>query len=234
MTVLAENLKWYKCLTWAEGTTHGGGIDTSAPITDNSPENIFDNVSDAERVDGDTEYRKIFLRNENSDSYTSVKAWIDANTPATNTHVTILAGGSKSQQSVDSEALSGTFTFTNGSPTVTCTTNISKECRPGEKIFNSSDDINTSAVAIASISTDGLTITLAGNYTGTGGSGKNAKIAPITSSTFVAPDSISHADVLILGTIGENQSIAIWLKRVVTPGGDGYTNDSFTIKVSSS
>lgn len=234
MTVLAENLKWYKCLTWAEGTTHGGGVDTSSAITDNTSENIFDNVSDAERVDGDTEYRKIFLRNENADSYTLVKAWIDANTPATNTHVTILAGGSKSQQSVDSAALSGTFTFTNGSATVTATNDISKECRPGEKIFNSTEDTNSNAVAIQSVSTDGLTITLASNYGGTGGSGKSAKIAPITSSTFVEPDSISHADALILGTLGENQSIAIWLKRVVTPAGDGYTNDSFTIKVSSS
>lgn len=234
MVILAENLKWYKCLTWAEGTTHGGGIDTSSEITDNTSENIFDNVSDAERVNGDTEYRKIFLRNENSDDYILVKGWIDANTPATNTNITIVAGGSKSKQSEDSDALSGTFTFTYDSTTVTASTDISKECRPGEKIFNSTDDTNSNAIAIASISTDGLTITLDSAYLGTGGASKNAKIAPITSSTFVSPDSAVHADALVLGTLGEDESIAIWLKRVITPAGDGYTDDTFTIKVTSS
>ena len=234
MALLEENLVWYKCLTWTEGTSHGGAVNTSAPITNATPENIFDNISDSERVNGVTDYRKIFQRNENDDTYPGVVAWMESNTPLESTHITILAGGSKSKQSVDSDALSGTFTFTNGSATVTASQDISRECRPGEKIFNSTEDINTSAVAIASISTDGLTITLVGEYGGTGGAGKSAKLAPITSCTFVNPTSKAHADRLILGDVPQNGSIGIWLKRVVTPGGAGASTDPFTIKTSSS
>jgi len=234
MPILAENLIWYKCQTWTEGTTHGGGMDTGSPIASATLENIFDNVNDAERVAGVTDYRKIFLRNENQDTYPGCLGWMDSNTPLETTHITMIAGGSKSKQSVDSDALSGTFTFTNGSATVTASTDISKECRPGERIFNSTEDTNTNAVAIASISSNGLTITLVENYTGTGGAGKDAKIAPITSCTFVNPTAKGHEDALILGNLPENAGIAIWLKRVVTPEGAGSSTDPFTIKVSSS
>jgi hypothetical protein len=234
MAISASNLKWYRCTTWAEGDSHGGAVDTGNEITTNVKNNIFDDVSDAERIAGDTEYRKIFFRNENSDAYNTVKGWIDANTPASNSAITILAAGSKSVQGNDSAALSGTFTFTNGSTEVTASTDISLECRPGEKIFNSTDDTNTSAVAIASISANGLTITLASNYGGTSGSSKNAKIAPITGCTFVSPTSKTHEDVLDLDSLAQNESIGIWVKRVITSGGDGYTDDSFTIKVENS
>ena len=37
-------------------------------------QNIFDDVTDAERVAGDTDYRKIFIRNENEQSWAAVKA----------------------------------------------------------------------------------------------------------------------------------------------------------------
>lgn len=233
MAILAENLTWYKCLTWAEGSSHGGGMDTSSPISNNTSQNIFDNISDAERISGVTDYRKIFLRNENEDTYENIKAWIEENTPAENTHITVVAGGSKSKQSADSDALSGTFTFA-ASTEITCTNDVSKECRPGEKIFNSTDDTAANAVAIASVSADGLTITLASSYGGTTGASKGAKLAPITASTFVNPTSSGHADVLILGSLPQNAGIGIWLKRVVSAGGDGYTDDTFTIKVTSS
>lgn len=234
MVVDPDNIKIYRCANWTEGTTHGGGIDTGNEIPDATPQNVFDNVTDQERIDGDTEYRKVFFRNENADNWANLLGKIDSNTPATNTNITILAGGSKSKQSEDSDALSGTFIFTNGGSSVTASTDISQECRPGEKIFNSDDDINTSAIAIASISSDGLTITLASNYNGTGGSGKTAKLAPITASSFVTPDSYEHADALVLGSLAEDEYIAVWHKRTVSAGGNGYDADNWTIKVKSS
>ncbi|WP_305064618.1 hypothetical protein [Methanococcoides sp.] len=61
-------IKWYQCLTWTEGSTHGGDIDTGNEITSGADQNIFDDVSNAQRIAGVTEYRKIFIRNEYADT----------------------------------------------------------------------------------------------------------------------------------------------------------------------
>lgn len=233
MALDPDNLKWYECTEWTEGATHGGAIDTGDEITTNVSENIFDNVTDAERIAGDTEYRKIFFRNENADDYGTPKLWIEANTPATNDAVSILQGGSKSVQGNDSAALTGTFTFA-ASTTVTATNDVSLEVRPGEMIFNSTDDTNANAKAVLTVSADGKTITLAEAYAGTTGATKEAKLAPITGCTFVSPDSKVHADVLTGPTLAQNESIAVWIKRVVTAAGDGYTDNTFTLKAENS
>ena len=233
MAISAANLKFYQCTTWTEGDTHGGAINTSAAITTNTSQNIFDNVEDAERSAGDTEYRKIFFRNENADAYNGVKAWIDSNTPATNSAITVLAGGSKSVQGNNSAALTGTCTFAASTAVTGSGTAFLTECAPGELIFNSTDDTNTSAKAIASIESN-TALTLGSAYAGTTGSSKEAKLAPITSATFVTPTSKSDGSVLSLGDLVQNASKAIWIKRVITAAGDGYTDDTFTIKCENS
>lgn len=232
MAITEANLKYYRCANWTENQSHGGAIDLANEIITDEMNNVFDDVTNSERIAGMVDYRKVFFRNENEDEYTNTRCWINTNTPALNTNIAVLAGGSRSRQGIDSDSLSGTFAFTNGSPTITATSNIRLECRPGEKIFNSTNDTNTNAVAIASISEDGLTITLSANYTGTSGSSKQAKIAPITSAIFVQPTSIDHANVLTLGNLNQGEAAAIWIKRTVTAGGDGYTNDQFILEIS--
>lgn len=231
MTLVRDNIKWYRSIEATEGASHGGSIDTSSLIVSASAENIFDNVSDTEREEGDVEYRKIHVRNENDENYSNVKGYISQNTTEENTDIAIVAGGSKSKQSEDSDALTGTFTFTAASTEVLCTNDISKECRPGEMIFNSTDDDNTYAAAIESISADGLTITLGASYTGTSGATCEAKLGPIIYCTFVQPDSPGHADAIVLGTLGQNESAAVWIQRTVAASGDGSNSDSFKIKV---
>lgn len=233
MALDPDLIKMYECTTWTEGATHGGAIDTGDEITSGVSENIFDNVTDAERISGDTEYRKVFIRNENADDYGIPKIWIETQTPATNDAVSILQAGSKSVQGNDSAALTGTFTFA-ASDTVLATNDVSLEVRPGEKIFNSTDDANTDAKEVLSVSADGLTITLVAAYAGTTGATKEAKLAPITGCTFVAPDSKVHADVLTGPTLAQNEAIGVWIKRIVDAAGDGYTDNSFVLKVENS
>ena len=54
-------IKFYRCQTWAEGSTHGGDIDLNAEITTATDQNIFDDVTDNERESGDVEYRNCLL-----------------------------------------------------------------------------------------------------------------------------------------------------------------------------
>ena len=161
MAIDPANIKLYQCATWTEGASHGGAINTGAQITDASSNNIFDDVSDAERVAGviatdDNAYRKIFIRNENADTWNSVKCWISQVTGATNDEVHIVAA--------------------------------------------SGADIASTAKGY----------------------------------TYVTPTSKVHADVLNLGNIAQNASVGIWVQRLVSAAGSGYTDNTFKLAFESS
>ena len=157
MPINVDDIKFYQCAVWAEGASHGGDIDVGSEITSGSDENIFDDVSDAERAAGLTDYRKIFVRNENADSWEGVKAWISAFTPAANDEISIKLGTDAGVQSVEGVA-----------------------------------------------------------------------------AGYVSPSSKAHADALIIGAMGNNEYQAIWIKRVVTPGGAGISSNTFSIACESS
>jgi hypothetical protein len=230
-TIAATLLKWYQCTNWTDTSTHGGAINTSAEITTNTSQNIFDHVSNAERVAGDTEYRKIFFRNENADTYTSALAWIDSNTPYSSDTVWIQLGGSKSQQAT-AIALTATATWFNGATEVYTYTSVVGQVMPGERIYNSTDDAHTLSATIYSVAA--TVILLTENYEGTAGNGKATSVASANTFTYVQPDAYDHADVLHVGDLVQNGSCGIWIKRIVSVGTDGYKDNVFTIGVTDS
>ena len=64
-TVLVGNvsgLKLYKCVYWVEDLIHGGDI------SDNEVDVLFDYISYAENVSGNTDYRKCHLKNVGTES----------------------------------------------------------------------------------------------------------------------------------------------------------------------
>lgn len=229
MAILEASLKKYHSATNSDAAANGGAVDTGAEITSGASQNIFPNITDAERITGVTKYRKVYLRNENADTYTNVKAWIQANTPSGDTAITISGAGSFSQQG-NNVAITGiTFTFA-ASTSVIASADCHLALAEGERIFNSTDDTSAAAKVIASISSDGLTITLASAYAGTAGAGKQGTVCAATGNTFVAPTSEVHADVLDLGNLAQNESIGVWEKYVVDADSDGYPNDTWTVR----
>ncbi|WP_135612760.1 hypothetical protein [Methanococcoides sp. AM1] len=101
MSITEANIKIYQCTTWTEGGTHGGAINTAAEITSGADQNIFDDVTDAQRVAGATDYRKIYVRNENADTWNAVKSWIETIPSNANTTISIAAATSAGVQSVE-------------------------------------------------------------------------------------------------------------------------------------
>lgn len=77
MAILTANIKWYQCAIWTEGDTHGGDI-SAVEITSGADQNIFDDVNDTERAAGDIDYRKIYIKNLNVDTWNAVKTWFSA------------------------------------------------------------------------------------------------------------------------------------------------------------
>jgi len=157
MAVETSLIKFYQCATWTEGDAHGGDIDVGNEITSGADQNVFDDVSNAERVAGDTEYRKIYIKNTNADTWNAVKLWIDTFTPATNDEVTIKLGTNAGVQSSEGVA-----------------------------------------------------------------------------AGYVSPDSKVHADVLTVGNLAQNAYQSVWIKRIVSAAGAGYTANNFKLAFESS
>ena len=148
--ILASNFKLYQCTTWAEGTSHGGDIGATE-IASSGDQIIFDDVTDAQRQSGVTEYRKVFFKNLNADTV-SIKAWINQQYSASNETISIALAQSTS----DTQAAAAAYTY----------------------------------------------------YT---------------------PDSISHASVLDCGSLAQNAYKGVWIKRVVSAGGNGYAVDTMAL-----
>jgi len=227
-----KNLRVYQCAFWNESDDHGGDIDLANEISlSKIEENIFDSVTDAERVAGDTDFRKIFIRNENEQSWAAVKAWISQFTLSEDDEISVLLGGTKSKASTP-VAITGTCTFAESTAVVGSGTLFKTELAVGEKIYNS-EDPEVFAKAIASI-TDDTHLTLTEAYGGEVGSGKTAKVAGIDQSTFVSPNAKSHANALVLGDLAKDAYKGIWIKRVVNAAAGGYANNQFALKFESS
>ena len=227
-----KNLRVYQCAFWNEGDDHGGDIDLANEISLSKIEqNVFDDVTDAERVAGDTDFRKIFIRNENEQSWAAVKAWISQFTLSPDDEISVLLGGTKSKAST-SVTLTGTCTFAESTAVVGSGTLFKTELAVGEKIHNGVDP-ETFAKAIASI-TDDTHLTLAEAYGGEIGAGQTAKVAGIDLSTFVSPSSKVHADALVLGDLAKDAYKGVWIKRVVNVAAGGYDNNQFALKFESS
>lgn len=92
MTVASTDIKLY--LSGGSGNTDpnasiGGAISTTQ-VSATALNNLFDNVSDAEALAGDTNYRCVFVKNTHAtDALTAAKAYILSNTPSSDTTDTI-------------------------------------------------------------------------------------------------------------------------------------------------
>jgi hypothetical protein len=148
--ILASNFKLYQCATWAEGATHGGDI-SATEIAASGDQIIFDDVTDAQRISGVTEYRKVYFKNLNADAV-SIKCWINQAYSASNETISIALAQSTS----DTQSAASAYTY----------------------------------------------------YT---------------------PNAIGHANVLDCGALAQNASKGVWIKRVVSAGGNGYAVDTMAL-----
>jgi hypothetical protein len=96
MSINVDNIKLYNPTDTNEDTdNYGGGINLNSEIITDQTGNVFDNVTDQERIEGDTEYRKVFIYNHNSgvgSAWLNVKCWIFANTLSPDDDISIALG----------------------------------------------------------------------------------------------------------------------------------------------
>lgn len=91
MAVTQSDLKFY--LSGGAGNSDPdsalGGIISATAVVDDTLNNLFDDVTGAEHIAGDTNYRCIYVKNDSASIAYNVKVYIDTNTPATDDEITI-------------------------------------------------------------------------------------------------------------------------------------------------
>lgn len=66
MAIDVADIKFYRSAVVTDTPTNGGVIDLSSQVVDNVKYNLFPRVSHAERMNGVTRYRKLFMANRNN------------------------------------------------------------------------------------------------------------------------------------------------------------------------
>lgn len=113
MAIAASDIKLY------HSTNRLGGAITATEITDDTVANLFDNVSGAEAVVGDTEYRAFYIKNTHATlTWQGAVFWISSNTTSGDDTLSValdLAGvittGAGDDVADESTAPSPTLTF---------------------------------------------------------------------------------------------------------------------------
>jgi len=92
MSISVNDIRFYKATVNSDAAGNGGRI-SATRITTNVLNNLFPNISSAERTAGVTRYRKAFVRNYNAGDFEfqNVKTWIDVKSTAED-HFQIKAG----------------------------------------------------------------------------------------------------------------------------------------------
>ena len=96
MAIVASDLKKYLTGAGSDGGAQAdpnasfGGYRSSTEITDNTDNNLFDDVSGAEASAGDTEYRCICLKNTHGSlSLQNAKVWVSTDEANADTTISI-------------------------------------------------------------------------------------------------------------------------------------------------
>lgn len=220
---MVDNFKWY------HANSSDGSIALSNPI-EVSKENIFSNVTDEMRIAGSTQYQKVYVRNESGTTIPKVVAWIEHNTPAPGDQISIRAGGTKSLFSYMGY-LTGTIAFANGSDIVAgYNTLFSSELAPGEIIRYRYEAPNYQPIIDYIESNTRLVLRDPWPFDSAHGP-EPGVVMSVSLCEFYQPSNIGHASALELGDMPALSSKAIWIRRNVYPGADGFLNNYFTLEV---
>lgn len=202
----------------------GGTIDLAAKQTSSLLLNEFSNVTDANRIAGVVDYRKQFVRNENPDPWTDVKAWVSVQPPAGDTIALCQAG---TLSLLTSTVSLGSATFATATALVFATT-MHGSIRPGEKVYDATNDpTGTTLKAITEVSTSSGLVYLATAFGGATTGTHTIVLAPATQFDYVTPT--WYDDAVSIGTIGSMGYAGTWKRRTVPALTNGYVNDYFTV-----
>lgn len=232
MPIVTGDLEYYK----SNGTNSTGGTITATAITDNTLNNLFDDVSADEADSGATEYRKIFIKNNHGTlTWQDVVFWRSGATDSTDDEISLGIGSSADDDGSNELTAFGANAVvsleSDGADTrnVTLVGEDAAGARQTETVALTGTTPVLSSGTFSKLylvypaSSDGSrTITI---KQGSGGTTRGT-IGPSKLSAILYQNPTTKPDGFELGDIAAAGSYGLWLKRVVTAGAAAYTNNS--------
>lgn len=145
MPILSTELLWYRPEEVSDDPTNGGRMSANV-ITDAVKNNIYPDVSEAERVAGSTKHRKIFIKVANDDDLDMLTPKVFMETFSPGDDIVTFHQGTQTDQETD---LSGNRQFGSGQLDATVLSGVSvitvlTEGGAGDPIFVAADKIRIS------------------------------------------------------------------------------------------
>lgn len=214
-----------KLIFYSSESSDGGGPDFTSPQSSGSSPKEFKTITRDDMVLGATIYVKQYLRNENTYPWLNVAVYISQSpSRAPNTHVSFCISGSKSKTSGPA-TLSGTATVT-ATGYIETSLDLRAEIRPGDKIFNSTDDTSAFSARVVSVSSNAIVVDPP--YAGTIGTGKEISVVASPDLEFIYPASINSPSTPIID-LEAGEYCGIWKRYTVFEGCPPFSADTFSI-----
>lgn len=240
MPIVTSDLEMYT----SSATDSTGGTITGTAITDNVLNNLFDDITAGEAETGQTDYRKVFAKNNHGSlSWLAVQFWRSVNTTSADDEISLGIGTS------DDDDGSNVLSAMTGNARIALISD-GADTRPvtlvGEDV---SGNRQTESVTL----TNGVEVLSVGTYSklylasvastsasrivtvkqGSGGSTRGT-IGLNKYSAILYLNPTSATDAFELGNIAAGASQGLWLKRVVNLGAGRQSANTGTIKVQGS
>lgn len=226
MTINVSLLKFYPPVNATDPASSGYGGDANIAATQTSGQlgNEFRDVTNEERISGLIDYRKQFLRNENADTWESVKVWVSQNTLAPDDTVDICQAGTLSL--LGATSLLGAASYVTTATVLNFAFDPHLAVRPGEWVYSVTNDATMASPKEVATVTNSTVVLVEAFGTSTADPDTIA-ICPATMFTFSSPASKSVGK--FVGDVASNNAVGVWKRRTVSPNAAGYTNNSFIV-----
>lgn len=236
MPITPADLEYYK--SNAAGST--GGTITATAVTDNSLNNLFDDVTSDESVSGASEYRKIFVKNNHGSlTWQNVAYWRSSDTVSVNDEVWLGMGTASDDDGANElSALSVASVIavvSDGADTRQITL-VGEDAGSNRVTETLTLNGTTEVVGVVSFTKLYLAYPSASSALrivtvrqGAGGVSRGT-IGLNKLSAILYLNVTSKATGLELGNIAAGNSQGLWIKRIVAPGAAAATANQGTIK----
>ncbi|MBF0098746.1 MAG: hypothetical protein HQM04_18760 [Magnetococcales bacterium] len=238
MSIVASELKLYAA-TVANDTTSNGGAISGTEIVSGVKNNIWPDVSQAERTAGSVKYRKVFIKVDNAGSLALTTARIFIETPTPGDDSIVIMSGTPT----DTQAEADDYTRFYGAGAldadlVVGASTLAVNVEPGNaavgaNIFQDGDLIRVSDKATVDASSGNTEFVHLASSNAVSWSGNKATLTLASGVTLANAYTASDtrvASVLEVTSIADAQ--AVWQRRTVPAGASSISGDKVIMAIS--
>ncbi|MBF0161616.1 MAG: hypothetical protein HQL88_04935 [Magnetococcales bacterium] len=238
MSIVASELKLYAAAV-ANDTTANGGAISITEIVSGVKNNIWPDVSQAERTSGSVKYRKLFIKVENAESLalTNARIFIETPTPGDDTVVLISGTPTDTQAEADDYTRfygAGTLDANTSAGAATLAVNVENgNASTGANIFRDGDLIRVSdkaTVDAVSGNTEFVRLASSNAVSWTGNRAALTLASGVTLANAYTASTTRVASVLEVASIADAQ--AVWQRRTVPAGATSLSGDKVIMAIS--